>query len=799
MLTTLHKGHTVKISAFSPWKNKENEYVPGVIAKKAELYEELQRFQDGFYSYIITQVRDIQNKDQRQKYKAQNLTAFTFGCYFKEGDYRKQANISGHTNIVYIDIDEKDIKDYIKKQKEWDSQYDIKSLRDDLFNTLPCIWSGLSCSGTGIFLLIKCEENKRADAFEDIKDYIKEKYDINIDVGCKDVGRLTFATYDPSGKIRDWYSARTWMLRLTYLDKQRKLEEYRILEKQRILVKDVKDAGDTIINRAINMIHTSRKGERHNKIRAASRLLGGYVATNAIDENYARKSIIDAVAYIDYDDMDDAIKAVDYGFKVGKQNPLELYIITPEDPQWDFFVEQDEARQKEINKLYHEIHNMIRGGLEIGKIDYEDLAVKYYIDKKRIQEICQHLYEKFKEEFGINKKPSIAKVEVYLNTKYDLRRDVVTNNLQGRINGKPDWMDMKYENIWRELQHANLKFKYEDLVRLMHSEFVPTINTWEEHFKDIEVPDDGIDYIERLASYIIMINPNEQTYFTTMFKKMLVRTIKCGLDDNYANRTVFVLASPKQSNGKSTFIRWLNPFGIHQYYAENPLEDNKDSRIRISETFIYNLEELATISKFEINRLKAIISQVGTRDRKPYSRQAENIVRRCSFFGSTNLNNFLTDDINTRWLVFDVKSINWGYTEVNKSFVWAQAYKLYKEGFNCELTEEEATYRDAKNLKYQVSMVESDLIQRYFKPAKPHESLAIFLTSTSIHERLLIYTKESKILINNVSVGRALSKLGYERSRHSNIYGYWVIPLTSVGFPTISNDGNIEESYEPPF
>jgi predicted P-loop ATPase len=271
------------------------------------------------------------------------------------------------------------------------------------------------------------------------------------------------------------------------------------------------------------------------------------------------------------------------------------------------------------------------------------------------------------------------------------------------------------------------------------------------------------------------------------------------LDDNYANRTVFVLASPKQSNGKSTFIRWLNPFGIHQYYAENPLEDNKDSRIRISETFIYNLEELATISKFEINRLKAIISQVGTRDRKPYSRQAENIVRRCSFFGSTNLNNFLTDDINTRWLVFDVKSINWGYTEVNKSFVWAQAYKLYKEGFNCELTEEEATYRDAKNLKYQVSMVESDLIQRYFKPAKPHESLAIFLTSTSIHERLLIYTKESKILINNVSVGRALSKLGYERSRHSNIYGYWVIPLTSVGFPTISNDGNIEESYEPPF
>lgn len=271
---------------------------------------------------------------------------------------------------------------------------------------------------------------------------------------------------------------------------------------------------------------------------------------------------------------------------------------------------------------------------------------------------------------------------------------------------------------------------------------------------------------------------------------MLVRTIKCALDDNYANRTVLVLASETQSNGKSSFIRWLNPFGSHQYYAENPLEDNKDARIRTSETFIYNLEELATISKFEINRLKAIISQIGTRDRKPYGRQAENIVRRCSFFGSTNRTTFLTDDINTRWLCFEIKKINWNYTtEVEKLQVWAQAYDLYKSGYDCELTQKEGDLRDLRNERFAVSTIEEELLLKYFQPCKETDFGSQFMTSTSILEKLMLYTRDVRLPITNIWLGRALAKHGFERLRRYNCYGYYVMSRTNP-------DGSVEKQEE---
>lgn len=803
MMLNTEKFPKIKISAFTPFRNKDGQIVPGIAARSTDLYEELIRFKDGYYSMVINNLRELTSKDDRSKYKLENLTAFTFGCSFKSGDYRKQSNIEQQTNILYIDIDQLGAVNYINQKKAENPYYTIKDLRDELFLDLPCLFAGLSCSGTGVFLLIRCNEFERADAFEDIKDYIFSKYRVEVDVACKDIGRLTFATYDNTCHIRPYSETTTWELRKDYLEKKAKIEELRKNEKTQIIAHHTSDVPGMIMNRAVNMIRTAREGERHNKIRSASRLLGGYVATNVIDEDYAHNALMAAAADINYDDMRDAEKAITFGIRTGKENPLEVNIITPEDPNWNFFVEQDERRQRDIKNMYSEIHDYIKNGTPINHIDYVELAGRYYIDVQRIQIIAENLYEKFSYEYGIKHKPNIDKVEAFLTGKYEFRRDLISGDLQGRFKGVHEWKHIKYENIWRDLQKAGHKFKFDDMVRLLSSEYVPTINVWHEFFHNIKVKDSSYDYIEQLASYIKCDDPDEQPFFQLMFKKMLVRTIKCALDDNYANRTVFVLASSTQSNGKSTFIRWLNPFGSHQYFAENPLEDNKDSRIRLSETFIYNLEELATITKFEINRLKAIISQVGTRDRKPYGRQAENIVRRCSFYGSTNLGSFLTDDTNTRWLCFEISKIDWDYTHnCDKLQVWAQAYRLYRNGYDCELSHDEAHRRDKKNKKFQVQTVEGDLISRFFKPADSKTKLGVFLTSTSIHEKLLILTKESRVPISNVWVGRSLSRLGFTRCRHNNIYGYWVLPINQNQYEPYISDGDNQESiskFEIPF
>lgn len=792
----------IKISFFVPFINKDNVSVPGVFAKDADLFNELFRFKEGYYLMLVEELRKIKLKEDRQRYKSGNLPAFTFGCSFKKNDYRKQSNVESTNNILYIDIDGVGIDAYLKKKSEKSYGYTIESLRDELFYDLPCIFAGLSCSGTGIFLLIQHKPEERIDAFEDVVDYIQMKYNIVVDAACRDIGRLTFATYDPSALIRPSDEISSWNVRKEYIDRKKKLIEERSQNFNKVILKNPEEFSSVIMTRAINLIQNAREGERHNRIRAAARLLGGYVATNVFSESYVEESLIRAVESIDYDDMQDAKKAIKYGIANGKLNPIQVDVVTPDDPQYAFFVEQSQERQREINKLYLDIRQKIKSGVQIDKVDCELLASTYYVDAVRVKDILHDLYKKYHYEFNIEKMPNIAKVEAFLTGKYELKRDVITDDVFFKYKGTGTWEVLRYENLWRDLQRNAFKFKYDDLVRLLRSEYVPTVNAWEEHFSALGMKEKSVDYIDTLANHIICKDPKEQPYFNVMFKKMLVRAIKCGLEDFYANRTVFVLVSETQNNGKSTFIRWLNPFGPHKYYAENPLEDNKDARLRISETFIYNLEELSTITKFEINRLKAIVSQIGTRDRKPYARQAENIVRRCSFFGSTNQNMFLTDDVNTRWLCFDIKFINWDYSKnIDKNDVWAQAYQLYKSGYNCELTKEEGSTRDTINKNFEITNVEGDLLMKYFKPAEPFDHGAVFMTSTSVHETLLMMTKESRINISNVWVGRCLKKLGYIRQRYNNVYGYWVRPINQTPYTNYTNDGQqsgTDDYYEPP-
>ncbi len=772
----------IPISLFTPFKNKDGIYVPGVIAKNADLYTELEKFRDGYYSSIVEGLQKIEDPEEKSRYKMENLPAFTLSARFKEKDYRNTANMLSTTEMLCVDVDYGGVSEFMLKKREENPQYSLADLRDEIYGTMPCVFAALSCSGRGIFFLVRYEKDQHLDCFLDIEMYMKSKFGVKIDASCKDFVRLRFATFDPGARIQQWEHTRVWALRPEYLKHKKKLEEFRKQEQKRVIVRHTNDKEGAIMEKAIALIHNAQKGERHNKIRAAARLTGGYIATGVLDEDYARDKIMEAALASGYDDSRDAEKAIKFGIETGKLNPLEINIITPDDPEFDFFVEQEEQRQREIRALYIELYKSNASGIPLTELNWDDLATRYLVDIERIKKIAARTYDKFLYMHGINNRPALAQVEAYLTSRYEMRRDIISDSIQLRQHGMREWVTVQAENIWRDTTNKGYKLKFHELSHLLNSDYIERANVWLDHFKALRKKEENVDYIAQLSSHITMKDKSEQEFFETMFKKMLVRSVKCALDDYYANRTVFVLASKMQSNGKSSFIRWLNPFGAHLFYAENPLEDNKDARIRLAETFIYNLEELSTSTKTEINRLKAIISQIGSRDRKPYGRQAENIVRRCNFWASTNNLTFLTDETNTRWLCFEVGRINWSYTKLDRDSIWAQAYELYKSGYDCELTQEEATMREVKNEKFTIVTAETDLMLRYFEPS--HETVpdAIFLTSTSIQEDLLILTKESRIAINAIWVGRALARLKFVRERFDRKWGYWVRPINRTAY-----------------
>lgn len=770
--------------------------VPGVIAKSCDLYSEMRRWKEGYYAVMVDELRSIKAKPLAQTYKMQNLPAVTISCMFQPDTYRKGSNIKAKTNLICIDIDKDEVDAHLQYLRYKNPNYSIADFRDSLFNEFSAVYSGISCSGSGVFFIVKYAEGQHLDVFNDIQMYFESKYKMKIDASCKDLTRLRFITSDSGSKIRQYDEAEFYKLRPEYLKRREQIEEMKRNGNNRIVVKHSSEVPGAIMERAASMIRNSRVGERHNKIRSAARLLGGYIATKVLDEDYCFNALLKETININYEDVEDAKRTIRYGLTTGMQNPLELRVITPEDPQFEYFAEQSEGRQREINKLYNEIRDGIRKGIAITSINWHGLAEVYLIDVERVVDIAERLYDKFSYEFDINNKPLIVQVEAFLTNRYDMCRDVITDCTLIREHGDVDWSEAKPEDIWRELHSNRLRFKFDDMMRLLRSSFVPLMNSWDDFFRSLPRPKADEDAIGKMASYIKLKNHDEHPYFTEMLRKMMVRSIKCALEDTYANRYVFVLASEAQSNGKSSFIRWLSPFGPHRYYAENPLEDNKDARIRTSETFIYNLEELATIGKMEISRLKATISAIGSRERKPYMRSAENMVRRCSFYASTNRIDFLTDDSNTRWLIFEIASIDFDYSkEVNVLEVWGQAYKLYSEGYNCELSTHEAKYRDSNNENFTLIPTEQDLLQRYFEIGEPTEPTSVFLTITSIHERLLTFTKDSRLNISRVWLGRAMSRLGFNRVRNGKLFGYWVKPKNHPVFTTLPNDNQeIEES-----
>jgi len=115
---------------------------------------------------------------------------------------------------------------------------------------------------------------------------------------------------------------------------------------------------------------------------------------------------------------------------------------------------------------------------------------------------------------------------------------------------------------------------------------------------------------------------------------------------------------------------------------------SRTARILLCKNFLINLDELAVLSRQEINSLKSYFSKTQINERLPYERKNSIINRTCSFVGSSNMDEFLTDETGSvRWLCFRINSINWDYrAQIDINRVWAHAYALAQDkSFESEL------------------------------------------------------------------------------------------------------------------
>jgi hypothetical protein len=317
--------------------------------------------------------------------------------------------------------------------------------------------------------------------------------------------------------------------------------------------------------------------------------------------------------------------------------------------------------------------------------------------------------------------PLVSRVEAYITKRWDVYFNMISNKFMYREKGDPEFIEMNLDNIYRELQKAHLKYSLSDLKSLMKSDFTMKKNVFTEYFQSLP-PWDGEDHIDKLATYIHVQQINatwdEQLRFNNMFKKMFVRMSACALEIGW-NKQCFTLVHEKQNSGKSTFLRWITPPALEDYYTEN-IGTSKDDLIALTENIIINIDELSTLSKYDINALKSVMSKDRLKVRLPYGDRPEILKRRCSFVASTNRLEFLNDETGSvRWVCFLLDYIDWDYNkdiDINK--VWAQAYHLLmKTDFEYQLNANEIKRNEEANKTFLIRSPEMELIHKYFAPA----------------------------------------------------------------------------------
>lgn len=408
----------------------------------------------------------------------------------------------------------------------------------------------------------------------------------------------------------------------------------------------------------------------------------------------------------------------------------------------DSVISDNNENLYDLNKLLYELKNE--------GIDCNDFELKYKFNevkpKKRIT-----------RDQNIKRASNIfEEVENYLFENYEFRYNIVNNDLEYRIKDSEMFELLNLNDLYVEIQKKGYRFSKDNLKAILTTSKVKRFDPIQTYFENLPKWDKKTDYIDRLASYFNVTDPDR---FKVHLKKMFVRCIACSLY-RYINKHAFILVHSGQSSGKTFFCNWIIPKELNSYKATN-LSSNKDGTISLCENFIINLDELASLSKHDLNQIKSTFTFSDVKVRPPYGDRAIPMQRRANFVGSTNNMEFLTDTTgNVRWLCFELTGkIDWNYSrDLDINMIWAQAYSLYHSGFRFELTNLEIDESEKINKVHMIQTIEMEIINQHISKGND------FYTPQEIFDKLNERTS-FKYKISLREIGRALQNIDIKKTQ----------------------------------
>lgn len=408
----------------------------------------------------------------------------------------------------------------------------------------------------------------------------------------------------------------------------------------------------------------------------------------------------------------------------------------------------------------------------------------------------------YRDGEGYSRRPAIRTIKQWLDMRYEFRHNEVTGFYEVRskmvVGGKYlRWTNIEdsiAHSIWVEMNEQGLNVSDKTLQMIVNSDFSESFDPLDEYLKSLKPWDKehDPDYIDQLADRICVANMPEdehtQELFRYFFKKWIVGMVVGWVKLSVVNQIILIFVG-KGGIYKTTFFAYLLPPILRRYFINDSTAcyTDKDFMESFASKALTCLDEFETLFGKNLSAFKSNVTKLTFSLRRPYDKYRSELPHRATLCGTSNSQQFITEEENRRYCPWIVKSIVSPIDNpIDYDHVYAQAVALgqkvelgKKSGKMPEwtywLTGEDIELMRRHNRLFMVSNFAEEQILRFYRVPTADTSLHVIKKryTAEILERICTNPALRQNL-NNQNIGTVMKHLGFKKE-HKERGNVWLV------------------------
>ena len=328
-------------------------------------------------------------------------------------------------------------------------------------------------------------------------------------------------------------------------------------------------------------------------------------------------------------------------------------------------------------------------------------------------------------------KNTIDNVRLILEMDPMLKDKFALNQFAGRgeVRGRLPWTADDRRRLWSDTDSNGLYWYMEKVYGITgrgNIDAALDIHAAAHAFNEVQDYLRGLtwDRVPRLDTLLIdYLGADDEPYTRAVTRKALCAAVARAMDPGCKYDSMLILCGP-QGCGKSTLLDrlsrgWFND-SIRTF-------EGKDASELLQGVWIVEIAELDAFRRTDVSRIKQFLSLRADRYRAAYGRNISELPRRCVFFGTCNVMDFLQDTTgNRRFWPVDVcrqarKAAPWDLTDEQIGQIWAEAYVRWRMGEALYLTGEIEKAAQKRQEMHREAGVSEGLIQDFVNRMVPKD------------------------------------------------------------------------------